>query len=250
MYVEGNPINYTDPTGHDPVWNNCPKTPKTDALNTTLYDSCYAFVWVVNHQDSIRLSAQRNGIPPELVAGILASEIDFDTDQQDISIDNYLRSHDTVLNIYCFLNPNPGPGVGNIHYKSWHYALGYYQENGYSLAEILAPQGIPLSKPEWAKEILIDEGTIEAVSVMARFLADYRTGTGGQPKKTTHYTDLTPIDMGHIFGAYRQGVKDLTCFGNCGGYQSIRDFQSVNVLGPDGTQSLVYFETFTEYFSK
>ena len=116
------------------------------------------------------------------------------------------------------------------------------------MSEILAPDGKPLSKSDWVTVILTDEGSIEAVGVVARFLADYRTDTGGKPKMTTHYTDLAPIDMGHIFGAYRQGIKDLTCFGNCGGYLSILAFQNAKVLGPDGTQSVVYFEAFAEYF--
>ena len=93
------------------------------------------------------------------------------------------------------------------------------------------------------------------MGVIARFLADYRTGTGGKPKQTTHYADLSPLDMAQIFGAYRKGIGGLTCFKDpdgdglhdCG-FENTQYFQIKPTLGGEAQQAFPYFEYFADFF--
>jgi hypothetical protein len=98
-------------------------------------------------------------------------------------------------------------------------------------------------------------GAIEGSAVISRFLADYRTGSNGQPNRATHYNDLDTVDMAQIFGAYRRGVGGLTCFSdedgdgahNCG-FPNIRGFQKAPNLGDEAQQAHAYFDFFQRYF--
>jgi RHS repeat-associated protein len=255
----------------------CVATPKVaGAENYAYHSSCYAIDWVNQHRNEIAAVAQRHGVPPELVAGILASEIDFDYDFRDVVGDTAFQGGgDWVIDNYLMRNRNPGPGVGSIHYETgWLYAQRHYLLCGYELGEIFTTQGTPratfiapgmgprtftatrlLTAREWVKVVLTDSGAIEGVSIIARFLADYRTGTGGKPNKTSHYTDLTPTDMAQIFGAYRNGVGGLTCFNDpdgdgdhaCG-FTRVFDFQRKATLGDQARQAYPYFTYFADFF--
>lgn len=238
------------------LWSICLITPKTDAPNYTFYNSCDAVKWVKDHQSQIISSAKRNGLPFELVAGILASELDFDYSRWDQYIDNALKAGgDKAIAAYLKARPNPGPGIASIHLSTWEIVQQYYLDCGYDLGETFAPGGQTLSQIEWFKTLLTPTGAIEGASAVARFLADYRTGSNGQPKKTTHYNDLNAVDMAQIFGAYRAGVGGLTCSrddnkdGNLDcGFQSIRIFQNTDNLGDEAQQAKSYFVFFQRYF--
>jgi RHS repeat-associated protein len=263
LYVEANPINRVDPSGHQSV---CVTTPSTGATNTALFDSCDAVNWVTEYETEVVGSSNRHGIPPELVAGILASEIDFDTGIDDLALDNMLRAlyyqgivNDdewSMLALYaCLEVPTFAVGVGQIEYESFQRAQEHYNTSGYSLGAFFTSSGADSSKYAWTLAVLTSEGAIEGASVMARYLADYRTGSNGLPKTTTHFGDLTTSDMAQIFGAYRAGVGGLTCFQDVDGdgvldcgFPNAARFQELDILGPQASQALPYFEYFQTHF--
>jgi len=245
------------------LWSICLFTPQTGAENTTLYTSCHAISWVNQHRAEIISAAQRNGVPPELPAGILASEIDFDTGLTDIIMDTGFRSHTADVTLaelaLIFSTHKPlGPGTANIHLATWLTAQSYFDRCGY-LPSVIIDAGNPrstiLSIVKWVEAMETPSGAIEGSAVMSRFFADYRTGSNGLPNKATHFNDLDTLDMAQIFGAYRNGLGGLTCFRDdngdgvldCG-FQDIKDFQRTDNLGPQAQQGYAYFELFTRYF--
>lgn len=125
------------------LWSICLITPQTAAENTTLYSSCHAIDWVNQHRNEVIGSAQRHGVPPELVAGIVASEIDFDTDPDDILMDAGFRLNNewttiSLLTALFIAGQKPlGPGTANIHLDTWLIAQVYYQDCGYDLGGII-----------------------------------------------------------------------------------------------------------------
>jgi len=241
------------------LWS-CLTTPETGAVNYSFRSSCDAIAWVDQHRNEIISAAQRHGLPPELVAGVLASEIDFDYELTDMLVDTELiaqlvMGRENVLAAYLLVRPDPGPGVASMHLSTWEIVQQYYLDCGYDLGATLSPGGQTLSQYQWIMTVLSPIGSIESASALARLLADYRTGSGGQPKKTTHYNDLNFVDMAQIFGAYRNGVGGLTCWrddNNDGvrdcGFQDIVDFQDAPNLGDQAQQAYPYFEFFQRYF--
>ncbi len=227
-------------------------------LNTNVFNSCQAILWVEAHQAEIINSSSRHGVPSALVAGIIASEIDLDTDLKDLGVDAAFRlKNDDVskaMIMATWFSGKPlGPGTASLHYATWKTISQYYQVCDYDLGGIVPPWDSHL-KPTlaWVYAVLTPPGAIEGAAATSRFLADYRTGTGGQPNKTTHFGGLAPNDMALIYGAYRAGVGGLTCFAsdpNGCGYLNVAVFQNPDQpLGPEATQSLPYFVYFSEYF--
>jgi RHS repeat-associated protein len=245
------------------LWSICLFTPQTEAENTTRYTSCHAISWVNKHRAKIVSAAQRNGVPPELPAGILASEIDFDTDWRDIAVDTAFRVHTAELSVALLagigLTHKPlGPGTASIHLDTWLLVQDYFGHCAYLPSAVINPVNVPstiVSVLDWVSAMETPLGAIEGSAAVSRFLADYRTGSNGQPNKATHFNDLDTVDMAQIFGAYRRGVGGLTCFNDpdhdgshaCG-FPFIRLFQDAPNLGDEARQAYPYFEFFQRYF--
>lgn len=159
-----------------------------------------------------------------------------------------------LLSLIVLGNKPLGPGTANIHFATWMNAQNYYQDCGYDLGEIMPTGNDVYSILNWISAMITPSGAIEGTAVMSRFLADYRTGSNGQPNKSTHYNDMNSLDMAQIFGAYRNGVGGLTCFTRSSdgsflcGFTSIDDFQIKQSLGPQAQQAYPYFELFSRYF--
>ncbi len=233
-YVRDNPINYTDPTGHDPWW--CEGRPD--------YEQCYKNYlrippsvaplteaqWTLAKQQ-----AKSFGLPPELVAGTIAVEIEYDTDWYDYYLDVYLQqlrlilhytdpchfstvwihdSADVFLSGYehyfgLLGGRGPGNGVANVHILTAKQAEQYYTENY---------PGAPLLKSAddiyYRMAILeTDRGNIRYTAAILRQLADLRKGTKGN-----HTNDLDDIDMEVIYSAFRADLA--ACYGDLSGFQA------------------------------
>lgn len=248
------------------LWSICLITPQTGAENTSLYGSCYAISWVNRHRAEIISAAQRNGVPPELPAGILASEIDFDTNGVDIAVDTMFRSNSEEITVPLLMgiilnNRSLGPGTASIHLDTWLIAQTYFQHCNSLIPSVIFdannPQNLFPSILDWVSAMETSSGAIEGSAVMSRFFADYRTGSNSLPNKAQHFNDLDTLDMALIFVAYRAGIGGLTCFTDVDsdgdyecGYGDVDAFQKETsiALRHNGQQSLPYFEFFRRYF--
>jgi hypothetical protein len=228
-----------------------------------VYSSCHAIKWVDQHRTEIISAAQRNGVPPELPAGILASEIDFDTDPDDLIMDTLFRGHTAEISLLLLAGisltgKSLGPGSASIHLDTWLTVQDYFGHCAYLPSVVINADNLPsttVSILDWVSAVETPLGAIEGSAVLSRFLADYRTGSNGVPNKATHFNDLDTVDMAQIFGGYRAGVGGLTCFndpdhdGSHGcGFPFITLFQDSPNLGDEARQAYPYFEFFQRYF--
>jgi len=169
--------------------------------------------------------AARYGLPWQVLAGLLQSEIQLDTGWMD-TVENallfslYVNAHSPIgpsglsrlaLAGVLWVRPNPGPGVGNVHVEtarrvSAYYAVFYAQHPELQL-------GLhERSTADVAFELIFDERNIQVVAAYARMLADYRFGSGGEPLLEPH-TDLsqwTLEDALAIWYGYQAGVERVS----------------------------------------
>jgi hypothetical protein len=212
--------------------------------------SCSALNWVFKNHSIMQAMAGRYGVPPELVAGLLAAEIDLDNTWYGISLDNMVRQAyktlDTgvtgleswaaqhLIDMFTDTNSSWGDrvaGYSNVHHSTYVKVEEYMTNCGQPL-----PYGI--NKRNYLPPLLTDQGTIEFTARMARYLADIRTG-----HKNSHYTDLDLVDMAQMWGAWRNGIGGVTCEGNCG-FNNVKDFQDKQSLGPQAELGYPFFSYF------
>jgi hypothetical protein len=278
VYAGDDPANQTDPTGHfwyDPindrwVWNNvsyleAPIRSKIEFVDDpdifrTRQDT---FDWIMPRSRQIKTNALQHGVPPELVAGILAVEIDNDMAAFDIQTDTpagicfliskmppglaavLVHAVRCMCPLYLSFYSNVGLGVGmaQIHINregyDWWAAVEHYRAQGYQL-------------PDWADDpvemLLSSSGAIEGVAIYGRALADLRTSN-----YSPHTGDLSINDMGLIFDAYRMGIAGFNTPPSDprADFDSIADFQNPAENASDygnGRFSVPYFEAFQFYF--
>ncbi len=166
------------------------------------------------------------GIPWQVLAGLLQSEIRLDTTWMD-AVENavlfslYVGAHlplnpssglsRLALQGVLGVRPNPGPGVGNVHVGtarrvSAYYALFYAQHPELQLG--LHTQ----STADIAFELLSEQRNIQVVAAYARMLADYRFGAERQPLLQPHL-DLSQWaleDALALWYGYRYGVQNVS----------------------------------------
>jgi RHS repeat-associated protein len=166
------------------------------------------------------------GIPWQVLAGLLQSEIQLDTTWMDamenaVLFSLYVGAHlllnpssglsRLALQGVLWVRPNPGPGIGNVHVAtarkvSEYYALFYGQHPELQLG--LHTQ----STADIAFELLSEQRNIQVVAAYTRMLADYRFGSGGEPLRTPHedLSQWTLEDALAIWYGYRAGVERVS----------------------------------------
>ncbi len=234
-YVGNNPINRTDPSGqywYDPIndrwvqggvsYLQAPYHPKIEfyAPTNPYRERQDVFNWIMPRARKMESRAGQYGIPPELVAAILAVEIDDDLEPLDDMLDSYARMCyrwirfkelypadswlDTCgcvafLNVYASIGI--GVGIAQIHVNRPDY-------DWWAIVQHLQSQSVPI--PTWANDpvenLLIDDGAIEGVAMFGRALADVRTGINAPHGRG----NLSLDDMAIIFVGYRYGVGGFT----------------------------------------
>jgi RHS repeat-associated protein len=201
--------------------------------------------------------ADRYGIPPELLAATLETEIYDDTSWHDPVVD-------TVLWTLCGLAESPligslstllvtageygpigwrlknnrpvfvgwGPGMAQFHTATAREVERYVQATGLPALEPGRPHYV-----ERVRILAETEGSIRYTAAYLRMLADLRTDTPGP-----HYNDLDDVDMQIIYGGFRAGV------GKGKSYDSVESFQQAAAPGDWGIRLAPHLLRWQEYY--
>jgi RHS repeat-associated protein len=229
-YVVNNPVRFVDPSGHQ----GC------QGQDCALHPYLESFV---------KDNASTFGVPWQLVAGVLKSEMEMDTELRDRAEDLFwLLGRWPLTNLALQWKPDPGPGIGNVHVRTAKVISEYFagcDSESTSMQEIRHE-----STPRIAYMLIFDNTNIEIVAGYIRMLADYRFGSDGQPLTTDHsnLADWTIVDAAAVWHGYRYGVPDVSPDPGRG-FVSLEDFQdrsySIYKLaffmarGPDATNSII-----------
>jgi hypothetical protein len=177
--------------------------------NTDTYDAIDAIGTVVGNpanRAQIEAMAARYGIPPQLLAGVMAAEMDLDHEFSDKVQDWWARKWNARL---------PGVdavGLSSVHGDTLQTAIKYLQDNNLPGASYAS--GYDASAGNMASF----DGATEAGAIVTSM---YLHAKGGAP---------TPKDMAVLWGGYRAGVEGVSPSGN--GY-SLDGFRNNVANGTD-----------------
>jgi RHS repeat-associated protein len=119
LWVRNNPLKYIDPSGHmedgecGPDGAGCATTPEGAPLSPEI-------------EELIQVFSYFYGVPWQVVAGLLLSEIELDTQPKDYFETAFMHfvpplAEEGVplagflLELALLVKPDPGPGIGNVH---------------------------------------------------------------------------------------------------------------------------------------
>jgi hypothetical protein len=203
-----------------------------DYVDSPIYsfDTVYGTL-VLNEQNftTIKNMADKYNIPPDILLGVVASEMDFDHDLKDYVQDALGRENIAV---------GQGQGVASVHSDTLDDCIKYLKD-----------QKLPTG--EYAEEydrsvdnLASFKGSVEGAAIITAALYYYKGGAN------------TLEDKAVIWGGYRSGVKGLTPPGPDGyGYLSKDDFKNNRAngagdrndgleIGRNAYMSQPYFELF------
>jgi RHS repeat-associated protein len=271
-YALNNAVNYTDPNGHcppgvpecrdeqgrpiDAYYIQCPYTdpacniprgkpdPETwDILQARGYPIGNTLPFCVvasldrRTEELVKHYASQYGVPWQVVAGVLKSEIELDTGWEDFFDTLFSAS---VPRIALRFRANPGPGIGNVHLFSARHVSHYLSER-YPGRNYLTLSGRPLNEYDDAtiiRSLASNEFNVEAVSAFVRQLADFRFGINGQPHLGNHsdLSEWTLTDAAVVWHGYRYGVPNVSLEGYGLGFENTEDFQDRSYTWSRGLQ--------------
>jgi hypothetical protein len=195
--------------------------------NTSEYGPEQALDMVAGMTGEIDAAAAKYGLDRALLAGVIASEIDFDTDWKDV-----VQNGAAEIGIYR----GQGQGLANVHLDSLQAAQRY-----------LAEHGLPGAEPAVqfdATPANVYANPAEAAAIVLAHKADLKRRAGGGVSSAQ--------DMATIFGAYRNGEEnfDLATNRNTNGGDELarKTGDPRAVAGTDAYQSEAYFEYYIEYY--
>ena len=189
----------------------------------------------------VKYSSQIYGVPWQITAGLLESEILLDTELKDVGEDIVMG----LLPFLTYTRPNgAGPGIGNVHVLTAKSVARYFAANYSGAFEMKLSWHV---SPDWQTAMMLvrNDYNIQTVAAFVRQLADYRFGSGGQPLQTDH-SDLakwTLSDAVAIWHGYRYGVPGVSPGGQ--GWRNLSDFQGAGrdvmgvVTGPGSVESIM-----------
>lgn len=195
--------------------------------NTTEYGPEDALDVVAGMTGDIDAAAAKYGIDRALLAGVIASEVDFDTDWKDV-----VQNGAAELGIYR----GQGQGLANVHLDSLQAAQRYLIAHGLPGADAAAQfEATPAN---------VYANPAEAAAIVLAHQADLKRRAGGATSSAQ--------DMAIIFGAYRNGEEnfDLSNNRNSNGGDELaqKTGDPRAVVGTDAYQSEAYFEYYIEYY--
>ena len=173
----------------------------------------------------VKAYSQVYGVPWQITAGLLESEILLDTELKDAG-ENLVIG---FFPFFTYVRPNgAGPGVGNVHVVTANSVSAYFAEHYAGEADMQLGWH---SRPDWqtAFNLVRDDFNIRTVTAYVRQLADYRFGSHQQPLKTDHsdVANWTISDAVAIWHGYRYGVPGISPQGDGiqAGWRTLSDFQ-------------------------
>ena len=173
----------------------------------------------------VKAYSQVYGVPWQITAGLLESEILLDTELKDAG-ENLVIG---FFPFFTYVRPNgAGPGVGNVHVVTANSVSAYFAEHYAGEADMQLGWH---SRPDWqtAFNLVRDDFNIRTVTAYVRQLADYRFGSHQQPLKTDHsdVANWTISDAVAIWHGYRYGVPGISPQGGGiqAGWRTLSDFQ-------------------------
>jgi hypothetical protein len=212
-------------------WDKLPEDTQLFASEATIND----VLLNPEHRKTIEEMAKRYNVPPDLLAGIVAAEKDFDYDDDDRKQDNAAGKGMKV---------KEGPGIASVGDETLKKSINHLREHklpGYEDAEKYKVGDV--------KKRVSFEGSVEAAAIVAAALVHYKGGAA------------TATDKAVVWGAFRTGVKDFSPKpkDNKYGYNSQEDFRNNKANGSDplpkdlqiggnAYQSQPYFEFFEKAF--
>lgn len=195
--------------------------------DTKVYGPSEAQAQVAEMRPKIEDASRRYGLDRALLSGVLASEIDFDTDSKDIA-QNIASS--------VGIHGGQGPGAANVHLGDLKQAKDYLVQHNLPGAQDAAK-----FDPSFEN---VHKNPVEAAAIVVAWKADLKRQAGG--------TVTTPQDMATLFGAYRAGEKNFDLRNNrilTGADDLVRRTCDPNAaMGSNAYQAQPYFDYYIEYF--
>lgn len=168
------------------------------------------------------MAANRYGVPPEIVAGVLEAEIRLDTDFTDVV-------GDAALRIFPYINEmvDMGPGVGNIHLSTARSISQYYDNTYPQCKSLRLGFGQNDSRATLSFKLVGPRQNVNVVAAYVRQFADYRFGSNGYPSTVRHdnLSEWTMADAIAIWHGYRYGVPGVSPSASDYGFTSLDKFQ-------------------------
>ncbi len=192
------------------------------AVNTVFFNP--------ENRKAIETMAERYGLRPGLLAGIIAAEMDFDHSYwKDKFADGLARRG---------LSLGDSPGIASVHTPILNHAIDYLRANGLAGAE--PAQQFPTGDNQYRASF---EGSVESAAIVAAMYAHAHGGV------------QSAEDMAVVWGAFRTGIRGFVPGDDGAGYASLADFRQ-NVangtanypaqfqIGGNAYMSQPYFEFF------
>ncbi len=221
-------------------------SPETqDATFDHIPEHTFDFVadWIEGNRATVEDKALRFGVPPALVAGILACEMLYDYSINDKGSDEWGVDLKGALAV----------GFASAHYETVVLAREHYDKVSsgpdsptheipwpyWASHWVALPINIPVYERyfefrEYWEFLMTDAGAITIASLVARWLVDPYLSKEVE-KDLIPFADLkrdpkmlTAEDMAVIFGAYRAGITDWSPPGSIG-YGGIKEYQTALV---------------------
>ena len=215
-YVYGNPLGYTDPSGHGACSGD-----DYDIGCSEDFPEQYEFT--DEQWQALEYWAAQFDIPIEFVAAVVAAEIVYDTDWYDAPMDS-------IIGTVAYIGTQPwhrvgmygplaetaleasqtgipliglsfGPGIGQVHAETAIKAETHFGR---------AFPSKPTTASERHRQLVSDFHNIKYVGAIFRMYADQR------PSSRTESGQMTVDEMGAVFANYHEDVR--TAFGGEGEY--------------------------------
>ena len=169
--------------------------------------------WADAHRSEIQRTAEAFDIPPELLEGLLMSEMYWDYGLQDAVADRFAPLISWLGgDLHRKFLEASAPGLASVHFGTYKVAYEYLE------ARHKLPPGVVPPDELSAAYLVTSEGSIQAAALVTLWLVEQYEA--GQDAEAWYIREdfglrrrdyLTAEDMAIIYAAYRQGTGYVQC---------------------------------------